>query len=285
MGFCDDARMTEQTEQIERTEHGWPSGDPRRFFDAPIDREHLRASSPNVYRRVLWLSIGVCVGGLLIGLGVWSIAEGMDSAAPSWWAMVLGVVAVLVGVGVFLRGLLAGNATKPFRGGQLVPGMVVEQADSTVQLLVLADISRDPAAPPEFAYRLVTFEAREGTRFVPGRPVPCVTHGFIAPPWSRRWWSLEASPVAWATADEHVLDAAGKAIPPAEWDQLLAGAERVAEIRRRPSRLGRISYEDLHESLRRPSTRLGVPVEWQPDGRARFVGSVAHSTSRTTPRM
>ncbi|WP_298175935.1 DUF3239 domain-containing protein [Saccharomonospora sp.] len=263
----------------EQTEHGWPSGDPRRFFDAPIDPEHLRGNSPNVYRRTLWLSVGVCVGGVLVGLGVWAIADGMDRVDPSWWSMVLGVVAVLAGIGVFLRGLFAGNATKPYRGGQLVPGMVVEQADAAVQLLVLADTSRDLASPPEFAYRLVTFNAREGTRFVPGQPVPCVAHGYIAPPWSKRWWSFEASPVAWATADTDVLDAAGKAIPRAEWDQLLAGAERVAGIRRRLSRLGRIGYEDLHESLRRPPTRLGVPVEWQPDGRARFVGSVAHSTS------
>ncbi|EIE97970.1 DUF3239 domain-containing protein [Saccharomonospora glauca] len=266
---------------IEQTEHGWPTGDPRRFFDAPIDPEHLRASSPNVYRRAWWLAIGVVVGGGLVALGIWAIATGMDSSETSWPSMVAGVVAVLAGLGLFLRGLLVGNAAKPYRGGQLVPGMVVEHADADVQLLVLADTSRDPAAPPAFAYRLVSFTAREGTRFVPGQPVPCVAHGFVAPPWSRRWWSFDASPVEWASPNAEVVDAAGKAIPREEWDLLLAGARRVADIRRRISRIGRVADEDLTESLRHPPTRLGVPVEWQPDGRARFVGSVGHTTSTT----
>lgn len=266
---------------IEQTEHGWPTGDPRRFFDAPIDPAQLRASSPNVYRRAWRLAIGVVVGGGLVGLGIWAVAAGMDTAEVSWPSMVAGVVSVLVGVGLFLRGLLAGSAAKPYRGGQLVPGMVVEHADADVQLLVLADTSRDPAAPPVFTYRLVSFTAREGTRFVPGQPVPCVAHGFVAPPWSRRWWSYDASPVEWASSDAGVVDAAGRSIPRAEWDLLLAGAERVADIRRRLSRVGRIADDVLEESLRRPPTRLGVPVEWQPDGRARFVGSVGHTTSVT----
>src|SRR5690606_41308419 len=102
--------MTEQTEQIERTEHGWPSGDPRRLFDAPIDREHLRASSPKVYRRVPWLSTGVRAGGLLIGLGVRPTAEGMDGAAPWRWGMGLGAGAVPVGVRVLRRGPRAADA-------------------------------------------------------------------------------------------------------------------------------------------------------------------------------
>ncbi|WP_026454660.1 DUF3239 domain-containing protein [Saccharomonospora iraqiensis] len=261
----------------EVAEHGWPAGDPRRFFDAPIDPEHLRQSSPNVYRRALWLTLGILVGGVLIGLGVWSMLDG------TWWAILLGVLAVLVGLGLFLRGLLTGGATRPYRGGQLVPGMVVEQADADVQLLVMADTSRDPVAPPAFAYRLISFRAREGTRFVPGQWLPCVAHGFVAPPWSRRWWSFEASPVVWATAEAQVLDRASAAVPGAEWEQLLAGAARVAEIRRRGTRLGRIADDDLPESLRRPPTRLGVPVEWQPDGRARFVGSVADTP--TTPPL
>ncbi|PXY27100.1 DUF3239 domain-containing protein [Prauserella muralis] len=251
------------------SDDGWPSGDPRRFFDAPIDPAHLRASSPNVYRRAVWIALGLGVGGGLIGLGAWAIVDGR------WWSVLLGALALVVGLGLLVRGLLAGNASKPYRGGPLVPGLVVEQADATVQLLVLGDTSRDPAAPPAFAYRLVTFEAREGTRFVPGQWVPCVMHGFVAPPWSRQWWNFEASPVVWATADPDVLDRASNVIPQAEWEQLRAGTARVAGIRRSWSRLSRIPYEELHESLRRPPTRLGVPVEWQADGRARFVGSVS----------
>ncbi|OQO90069.1 hypothetical protein B1813_19820 [Saccharomonospora piscinae] len=264
---------------IEQTEHGWPTGDPRRFFDAPIDPAHLRASSPNVYRRAWRLAVGVVVGGGLVGLGIWALVAGFGAAEVSWPLMVAGVVAVLAGVGLLLFGLLTGGAATPYRGGQLVPGMVVEHADADVQILTLADTSRDPAAPPDFAYRLVSFHAREGTRFVPGQPVPCVAHGFVAPPWSRRWWSFQASPVAWATAEAELVDAAGRAVPAAEWDLVLSGAERVADIRRRLTRVGRIAPDDLPESLRRPPTRLGVPVEWQADGRARFVGSVAHTTS------
>ncbi|PWV85617.1 Protein of unknown function [Prauserella marina] len=251
------------------TEDGWPAGDPRRYFDAPIDPAHLKESSPNIYRRVMWFAIGIVVGGGLTALGVWASIDGR------WWSVLLGVIAIIVGLGLLVRGVLSGSASKPFRGGQLVPGLVVEQADAAVQILVLGDTSRDPAASPAFAYRLVTFTARENTTFVPGQWVPCVMHGFVAPAWSPRWWSFEASPVTWATPDAEILDRANKAVPQAEWEQLLGGVDKVAEIRRRWTRLGRIDYEDLHESLRRPPTRLGVPVEWQADGRARFVGSVA----------
>lgn len=254
-------------------DQGWPAGDPRRFFDAPIDPAHLQASSPNVYRRALWLAIGIVVGGGLMALGIWSITDGR------WWTILLGVLGLLIGLALFVRGLLAGNATKPYRGGHLIPGMVVEQADDVVQVLVLGDTSRDPAAVPAFAYRLVTFRAREQTRFVAGQWIPCVMHGFIAAPWSTRWWSFEASPASWATADENVVNQAIAAIPKAEWDQLLPGAEQIASIRRRWTRLSRIPHEDLQEALRCPPTRLGVPVEWQPDGRARFVGSVADLVS------
>lgn len=252
---------------------GWPAGDPRRYFDAPIDPVHLRESSPNVYRRAMWLAIGIVVGCGLLALGGWSIVDG------GWWGVLLGVLAALVGLLLFVRGLIASNATKPFRGGPLAPGMVMEQADDTVRMLVLGEISRDPAATPEFAYRLVTFHAREQTHFVPGQRIPCVLHGFVAPPWSGRWWSFDASPITWATADQTVLDGAASAIPVPEWDQLLAGAQRLGEIRRKWTRLARVSSEDLPESLRRPPTRLGVPVEWQADGRARFVGSVADAVS------
>ncbi|MFF5990142.1 DUF3239 domain-containing protein [Prauserella flavalba] len=251
------------------TVEGWPAGDPRRYFDAPIDPVHLRDSSPNIYRRALWIAIGVVVGGGLVALGVWAAVDGR------WWSIVLGVLAALVGVGLLVRGATTSSAGKPYRGGQLAPGLVVEQADATVQVLVLGDTSRDPAASPAFAYRLVTFLAREGTTFVPGQWLPCVLHGYAAPPWSGRWWSFDASPVAWATGDAEVLDRAGRVIPQAEWDQLLAGVDKVAHLRRKWNRLERIAYEQVHESLRRPPTRLGVPVEWQADGRARFVGSVA----------
>jgi hypothetical protein len=264
---------------IEQTEHGWPTGDPRRFFDVPIDPAQLRASSPNVYRRAWRLTTGVVVGGGLLALGIWAIASGMRGVEESWVLMGAGVLAVPAGVGLFLRGLLASSAAKPYRGGQLVPGLVVEQADADVQVLVLADVSRDPVAPPVFAYRLMSFTAREGTRFVPGQPVPCVAHGFAAAPWSRVWWSFDASPVEWASADPEVVDAAGRAIPRAEWDLVLAGTDRVADLRRRPSRVVRLDEASVPESLRRPPTRMGVPVEWQPDGRARFVGSVGHVTT------
>ncbi|WP_342750054.1 DUF3239 domain-containing protein [Prauserella shujinwangii] len=252
---------------------GWPAGDPRRFFDGPLDPAHLRESSPNIFRRATWLALGVVLGGGLIALGVWAVTDG------PWWSVLVGAVALVVGAGLLAGGLLSGNASKPFRGGQLVPGLVVEQADADVQVLVLGDTSRDPAAPPAFAYRLVGFRAREATRFVPGQWIPCVMHGFAGPPRSRRWWSFDAAPVSWATGDPGVVERAAAQIPKAEWDQLLAGVERVADIRRRWTRLLRVSYEDLPVSLRRPPTRLGVPVEWQPDGRARFVGSVSDVVS------
>lgn len=255
------------------TQDGWPAGDPRRFFDAEIDRSHLRGASPNVYRRAVWLSIGIVVGGGLVALGVWAII------GRPWWSIVIGAVAILVGLGLFAYGVLAGSAVKPYRGGQLVPGMVVEQADDSVQLLVVADTSRDPAAQPAFAYRLIKFRAREGTTFVAGKWIPCVMHGFAALPWSERWLSFDASPVSWATADPVVQEQARQAIPQAEWDQLLAGAQRIGKLRRSWNRLSRIEYVDLESSLRRPPTRLGVPVEWQPDGRARFVGSVSDVVS------
>ncbi|WP_307849439.1 DUF3239 domain-containing protein [Qaidamihabitans albus] len=256
-------------------EDGWPAGDPRRFFDAPIDQEHLRESSPNIYRRAVWIAAGLVLGCGLVALGAWAIVDGR------WWSMLTGVVGVLTGVGLLIGGVLSGNAVRPYRGGQLIPGLVVEQADATVQILVLGDTSRDPAAAPAFAYRLITFRARERTTFVPGQWVPCVMHGFIAPGRSARWWSFEASPITWATADPDVIERARAAIPAVEWQQLLAGAERAAEVRRRWTRLLRIPYAELPESLRRPPSRLGVPVEWQADGRAKFVGSVADSPDNT----
>lgn len=264
---------------IEQTEQGWPTGDPRRFFDVPIDPAHLRASSPNVYRRAWRLTTGVVLGSGLLLLGIWAIAVGMRGVEVSWVSMVAGVLAVPLGVGLFLRGLMASNAAKPYRGGQLVPGLVVEQADADVQVLVLADTSRDPVAPPAFAYRLMSFTAREGTRFVPGQPVPCVAHGFVAAPWSKVWWSFDASPVEWASSDPDVVDAAARAIPRAEWNLVLAGTERVADLRRRLSRVTRLDEATVPEELRRPRTRMGVPVEWQSDGRARFVGSVGHTVT------
>lgn len=277
-------RMIEQTEQTEQAAHGWPTGDPRRFFDVPIDASHLRTSSPNGYRRAWRLATGFVVGGGLFALGLWAIASGMSTEGTSWVSLISGVAGVLAGLGLVLRGLLTSGAAKPYRGGPIVPGMVVEHADADVELLVLADTSRDPASPPAFAYRLVSFTAREGTRYIPGRPVPCVAHNFVAPPWSGRWWSFDASPVEWASPDAGVVDAAGRAIPRAEWDLLLAGAQRVAEIRRRAGRIGRVADTDVAESLRRPPTRLGVPVEWQDDGRARFVGSVGHSRDSAVPQ-
>lgn len=255
------------------TSDGWPAGDPRRYFDAEIDRTHLRGASPNIYRRAIWLSVGVVVGGGLVALGIWAMI------GQPWWSILIGAIAVLVGLGLFAYGILTGSAMKAYRGGQLVPGMVVEQADASVQLLVLGDISRDPSAQPAFAYRLIRFRAREGTQFVAGKWVPCVMHGFAAPPWSETWWSFDASPVSWATADPVVIEQARRAIPSAEWDQLLAGTQRIAKMRRTFNRLSRIDYVDLESSLRRPPTRLGVPVEWQPDGRARFVGSVSDAVS------
>ncbi|MFI6032153.1 DUF3239 domain-containing protein [Amycolatopsis magusensis] len=259
------------------SESAWPAGDPRRFFDAPIDADQLRASSPNIHARAIALLVGVVAGVVAIALGWWAIADGR------WWSVVLGVLVLVAGLYAIVRGFRAEHAVKPFRGGQLVPGVVVQQADGKVEILVLGDISRDPVSPPRFAYRLIAFRAREGTQFVPGQWVPCVMHGFVGPGRRDTWWNFEASPVSWATADASVLESADRMIPEAEWNQLLAGAERITELRRRASRLLLIPDAELPDGLRRPPSRIGVPVEWQETGRARFVGSLSDRAHPALP--
>jgi hypothetical protein len=251
------------------TESAWPAGDPRRFFEAPIDPAHLRASSPTVLSRALAAAGGLLAGGALVALGWWAIADGR------WWPILLGILAVLLGLAVAVTGLVRPGYRKPYRGGQLIPGLVVQQADAAVQLLVLGDVSRDPVAAPQFAYRLVTFRARKGTRFVAGEWMPCVMHGFVGPFRGRSWWSFQAAPVAWASTDPKLIEAASRLVPQPEWDQLLLGAARVTELRRRPGRMLLVPAQETPESLLRPPSRIGVPVQWSAEGTARFVGSVS----------
>jgi uncharacterized protein DUF3239 len=124
-----------------------------------------------------------------------------------------GALAAVGGLVLVIAG--RGRAWRPYRGGQVVPGVVLEVGrDGRAAVLVMAEMSRSPTTVPRFALRLVQLPG--GAMWLPGERIPCVAFDLSGKN-STYWSTFDAASVSWATADKRVLREVGASIDAAEW--------------------------------------------------------------------
>ncbi|MFB9904890.1 DUF3239 domain-containing protein [Allokutzneria oryzae] len=244
-------------QELNQPRHGLPATHPQRYQQWEVDDAHLRNASGHYAQWKAGLSRGLWAGVPVLALSVWALTG-------PWWAVALGAVGALVVLGGLVL-ILAGRKQpwRPYRGGQVVPGVVLEVGkDGRAALLVMAEMSRSPTTVPRFALRLVQLPG--GAMWSPGERIPCVAFDLSGKN-SAYWSNFDAAPVSWATADKHVLREVGTSIDAAEW-VLLGDLARSASQLKGKDRPMVLPADKLPTELRYPRQRFGVELAWDERG-------------------
>ncbi|SDN46777.1 Protein of unknown function [Allokutzneria albata] len=244
-------------QELNQPRHGLPATHPQRYQQWEVDDAHLRATSGHYAQWRAGLSRALWAAFPVLALSAWALTG-------PWWAIVLGVVGALVAIGGLVL-VLAGRRQpwRPYQGGQVVPGVVLEVGkDGRAAVLVMAEMSRTPTTVPRFALRLVQLPG--GAMWSPGERIPCVAFDLSGKK-SAYWSNFDAAPVSWAIADAQVLREVGSSIDAAEWVLLGDLAHGAGQLKGKDRPMV-LPADKLPTELRYPRQRFGIELAWDDRG-------------------
>lgn len=220
-----------------------------RRFEFPIDRAHANAVNETV-ADVRRLRASAIITTFVLGAGTaWLIS--LDHP----WAYIL---AAVLAIGTATASWVAlwsprriGSIEKLYADGSLVPAVVAEAGKRGVTIMALMDIAKPET--PGVRYALVTRKVRSlpGHSVRPGERVPSIS---VLSDRSGRttagtWQVASPMPIAWATTDATVIEAAGAAIAEAEWNLLVAKVALSERVRRATDQRLLLDPHELPEEL------------------------------------
>lgn len=200
-----------------------------RRFEFPVDRGHARAVNEtlaDIRRRLRFAAMSTIL---------FSAAAALLIIANLPWAYILAVVFALAAVtALWITAWTAWRSAgidKLYRDGELVP-TVVAGINPGITLLALVDLAAPDRHDPRYALVTRSIRSLPGHSLTPGERVPAVT---VSTDWVSRdsgelRQTLTAMPIAWATRDPSVIDAARAEISDAEWALLTDHLELAAKV-------------------------------------------------------
>lgn len=221
-----------------------------RRFEFPIDRAHAKAVNETVadLRR---LRASALITTFVLGAGTaWLIS--LDHP----WAYILAAVLAIGTATAMWVALWSphrfGSIEKLYTEGSLIPAVVSETGKRGVTIMALIDVAKPET--PGAHYALVTRKVRSlpGHSMHPGERVPSVSvlSDRSARTTAGTWQVASPMPIAWATTDATVIEAAVAAIADAEWNLLVAKVALSERVRRAADQRLLLDPQDLPQELR-----------------------------------
>lgn len=199
-------------------------------FHFAVDQEYAKQHN-ELLRDTRRLTIAsLLFAAMLAGLGVLSMSlfgEGLGLGIAVVFFLMAAVFVVIAPI----IGKKVGTAQELYDRYELAPAIVAEVLPRSLVLLALVNVSAVPSAPPRWGLAIRNITRLEGHPREEGARVPSVAvTGRRSMASTETWDEISPMPIAWATTDAKVIDAAARQIPPEQWDMLAQLKDKLPEV-------------------------------------------------------